>query len=432
MRGTSISGTPLRDGYHFGQTLLNDYGRPYGEGFNAISGITIHGQSGPLSFSLEGEYQHAPATASDPPPVLQATAAVDRTLPLANASPAIDRVQLLTGTVSMTLNGVQFSFGHATLWLGPGDSGPLLFSNNARPMDMLRIDSEAPYEIPLLSRLLGPARSEFFLGRLSGQTWEFSPQLFGPNLSSQPFLHGTKTSFHPTPNLEFGMGFTAQFGGTGNPFTWGNFLRTFYSHRVGIANDPAKRLSEFDFNYRVPGLRTWMRVYLDSMVIDEYSPIGSTRPAIAPGVYFPRLPKLHNLEVRLEGVTTDLNVPARYGPGAFYWDTRYRSGYTNGGNLIGSWVGRRGKGEQGWITYHLSPRSDFQLTYRGNVVDTAFLEGGRVQDVALRSHLMLGESVGLSASAQYESWRFPLLFATAKSNLTASLQLTFWLPAGKR
>ncbi|HWY22615.1 MAG TPA: capsule assembly Wzi family protein [Candidatus Acidoferrum sp.] len=425
LRTTSISGVPLRDGYHFGQTIINDQGRPFAAGFNAISGVTAHAQAGPMSFSLQGEYQHAPGAGSDPLSVLQATAAADGTLPLANATTAINRFQLLTATASLTFNGIQFSFGRQSLWLGPGESGPFLYSSNAAPMTMLRIDSVSPYEVPLLSRFLGPVRSEFFLGRLSGQTWEYSPQLFGPNLSSQPFVHGTKFSFHPTPNLEFGMGFTAQFGGTGNPFTWANFLRTFYSHRAGIARNPAKRLSEFDLAYRVPGLRNWMQVYLDSMVIDEYSPIGSTRPAINPGVYFPRLPKLHNLEVRLEGVTTDLNIPARYAPGAFYWDTRYRSGYTNDGNLIGNWSGRSGRGEQGWITYHFSPRSDLQLAYRQNSVDRSFLNGGWLQDLALRANAMLTKGFSFSSSLQYESWHFPLLLPAAQSNLTASFQLNF-------
>lgn len=66
LRTTAISGQPLRDGYHFGQTIINDYGRPYSEGLNAISGVTAHGQMGPLALSLQGEYQHAPAVASDP------------------------------------------------------------------------------------------------------------------------------------------------------------------------------------------------------------------------------------------------------------------------------------------------------------------------------------------------------------------------------
>jgi len=425
-RTTSIRGTPLRDGYHFGQSLVNDYGRPYAEGFNAIAGFTAHAEAGPLSVSLQEEYEHAPAVASQPLPVLEATAAADSTLPLANGVGEISRLRLVQGAVGLTFNGIQFSFGQQSLWLGPSHAGPFLFSNNSEPMTMLRIDAVSPYEVPLLSRVLGPVRSEFFLGRLSGQTWEFSPpQLYGPNLGSQPFLHGTKFSFHPTTNLEFGMGFTAQFGGTGNPFTWGSFLKTLYSHSGTSSVNPAKRLSEFDFSYRLPGVRDWVQVYVDSMVIDEYSPIGSTRPAINPGLYFPQMPKVHNLDLRLEGVTDDLNVPAHFGPGAFYTDVRYRSGYTNNGNLIGSWVGRRGRGEQAWLTYRFSPRKSLEAGYRHNSVDRIFLEGGELRDLTLRADWSLGHDFGVSAMIQQENWHFPIVFPAAQSNVIASFQFTF-------
>jgi hypothetical protein len=306
-----------------------------------------------------------------------------------------------------------------------------LFSDNADSMTMLRFESVSPYRLPLFSRLLGPVQTQFFLGRLSGQTWEFSPTLFGPGLYSQPYVHGTKLSFHPTENLEFGIGFTAQFGGPGNPFTWSNFARTFFSHRANTGQNPAKRLSEFDFNYRVPGIRNWLQVYVDSMVIDEYTPLGSNRPAINPGLYFPRFPKIHNLDLRLEGVTDDLNVPAHFGPGAFYWDSRYRSGYTNNGDLIGSWIGRRGRGEQGWLTYHFSPRSDIQFGFRHSNVDKDFLQGGTLRDLSVRTDLMLSRECAVTAFVQHENWYFPLLFPTSKSDLTASFQITFW-PKGLR
>jgi hypothetical protein len=425
-RTTQISGPPLRDGYHFGQTIINDYGRPYGEGFNAVGGLTAHAEAVPLSISLQGEYQHAPAVASDPMSVLQTTAAIDSTLPLANETPQLNRFRLLDSNVALTFHNTQISFGQQNLWLGPTESGPFLFSDNAEPMTMLRIDSVSPYEVPLISKFLGPLRSQFFIGRLSGQDFEFSPVLYGPNLSSQPFVHGTKFSFHPTDNLEFGFGFTAQFGGTGNPFTWGNFLRTFYSHKVGVGNNPGKRLSEFDFNYRVPGLRNWLQIYADSMVIDEYSPLGSNRPAINPGIYLSHVPRVPKLDLRLEGITDDLNVPSHFGPGAFYWDDRYHSGYTNNGNLIGSWIGRRGRGEQGWITYRFSPRTNIQFGYRHNSVDKAFLRGGTLQDFNLRTDVMLTHTLGISGFVQRENWNFPVLSTTAQSDITASVQLTFW------
>jgi len=288
---------------------------------------------------------------------------------------------------------------------------------------MLRIASVSPYQVPLVSRVFGPVKSEFFLGQLSGQHWEFS---YGPNLSSQPFVHGTKLSFHPTPNLELGVGLTVQFGGTGNPFTWNNFLRTFYSRHEGVDKNTGKHLPELDVSYCVPGLRNWLQVYVDSMVIDDYSPIVSTRPALNPGIYLPQIPRLRQVELRLEGVTTDLSVPPRYGPGAFYWDDRYHSGYTNNGNLIGNWVGRRGRGEQGWLTYHFSPRSGIQLGYRHNNVDKAFLSGGRLRDLSLRSDVMLSRGLRISGAVQWETWHFPVLYPVPRSNIVASFQLTFW------
>src|SRR5579859_1284967 len=39
-RSTEVSGTPLRHGFHYGQTNNNDYGRPYWTGFNNVTGVT--------------------------------------------------------------------------------------------------------------------------------------------------------------------------------------------------------------------------------------------------------------------------------------------------------------------------------------------------------------------------------------------------------
>ena len=43
-----ISGIPIRDGYHFAQTQINDFGRPYGEGWNNITGFSMFATKRPL------------------------------------------------------------------------------------------------------------------------------------------------------------------------------------------------------------------------------------------------------------------------------------------------------------------------------------------------------------------------------------------------
>ena len=311
-RVTGISGTPLRDSDHFGQTIINDYGRPYWTGFNDVTGVSAEAEAGPLAINLQGEYQRAPAMPSYSPAALSAIAAADGTPPLANGTAQVNQFQLLNSTVSLNINDVQFSFGEQSAWLGSGESGAFLMSNNAPPFPMFRIDDIQPHEIPGLSRILGPFRAEFFIGQLSGHHWETCivatcqtfpgyPTVVGPNINPQPFIHGEKISFQPTPNFEFGMGVTAMFGGPGLPVTFGNFFRTYYVHSNTAANNPGKRISEADFSYRIPKLRNWLTFYFDSLVTDEVSPIGSTRADVNPGIYMPHLPKIPKLELRAEG-----------------------------------------------------------------------------------------------------------------------------------
>ena len=45
-----ISGTPLRDSFHLGQTIVNDYGRPYEEGFNNYTGFNVRAEAGRFRF----------------------------------------------------------------------------------------------------------------------------------------------------------------------------------------------------------------------------------------------------------------------------------------------------------------------------------------------------------------------------------------------
>jgi hypothetical protein len=430
-RMTGISGPPLRDGYHFGQTIINDYGRPYGEGFNNITGLSGHAVAGPLSFDVRAEYQHAPALPGYALPTQLAIATADLTTPVPGGIGTINRLQVVDASVGLALNNVQISFGKQSLWLGPGESGSLLLSNNADSMMMMKIESVSPFKIPLLAKLLGPMRAEYFLGQLGGTQFELNGStLLGPgNIKPQPVLSGYKASFKPTANFEFGMGITAQFVGPGLPFTWRNYLRTFYVHNqtgpTASNANPGKRISSLDFSYRVPGIRKWLTIYGDTLVVDEISPIGSTRATVNPGIYMAQVPKLPKLEIRAEGLNEP--ITREFAPGfVYYGQRRYRSGYTNQGNLMGNWIGRAGHGGQAWMTYSFSPRNRTQLGYRLQQVSKDFIGGGRSVDLSLRSDFMLSSRVALSAFVQHEQWMFPVLSAVAHSNTTASVQLVFY------
>ncbi len=428
-RTAVISGSPLRDGFHFAQTIVNDYGRPNGKGLNNITGISAHALTGPFSFDIRAEYQHAPAMASDPLNVLQATAEVDATQPLANGQNEANRVRLLSATVGFAFRNIQFTVGKQSLWFGPGNGGPFLFSNNAEPLLLARINQVSPSHVPGISRIFGPMRTEFAFGRLNGAHWVFAlGHLYGPNISNQPFIHLEKFSFRPTPNFEFGMGFSFVFGGPDLPVTFGNFFKTFdpfgqNTALPGTPSDHGDRRSTADFIYRMPHLRDWATLYADSFVDDEASPLGSTRPAIRAGLFLPKLPRLSRLSVRAESVYTD--APNTAVLGNFYTNGRYRSGYSNYGQILGSWIGRAGKGGQAWATYSFSPRSTLAFSYRRQVLSEKFLRGGGLNSFGIQAALQARSDLSLQGFVQYDTWKFPLLAPGPQSTVTASLQVIF-------
>jgi len=50
----AISGTPLRDSFHLGQTIVNDYGRPYASGFNNYTGASGYASAGRFLMYVRG------------------------------------------------------------------------------------------------------------------------------------------------------------------------------------------------------------------------------------------------------------------------------------------------------------------------------------------------------------------------------------------
>ena len=144
-----------------------------------------------------------------------------------------------------------------------------------------------------------------------------------------------------------------------------------------------------------------------------------------PGIYLPQIPKVPKLELRAEFLRTAQTH--EFAPGFVYYGIRrYRSGYTNDGNLMASWIGRAGEGGQGWLTYSFSPRSKAQLGYRLQEVSKDFIGGGRLVDYSARGDVLLAPRVGISGLLQYEQWRFPVLGPDRQSNLTAAVQFTFY------
>jgi membrane-associated phospholipid phosphatase len=436
-RTEKISGMPLSDGYHFAQTQINDFGRPYGEGWNTITGFSSYSTSGRWTAYLRGEWQTAPAVPALPLTARETIEKVDllHQLPPDTGTSPVNQFRLLDAYVGLTASNWEFSFGKQSLWWGPGEGGPMMFSDNVVPINMFRVNRVAPVKLPSILGWLGPMRMEFFLGQLDGSELLLTPSgfvgQFGQSLSPQPFINGQRLSFKPTRNLEFGVSRTTIYGGPGYPLTLHTFLRSIISTEnkgtVGTQRKPGDRRSGVDFSYRIPGLRNWVSFYADGYTDDEFSPIGYIdRSAWRAGLYFSHFPRIQKLDLRVEGVYTDNPLGGALGHGFYYFNDTWRTGYRNDGNLIGSWIGRQGQGAQAWSTYWFTPRNKIQLQFRHEKVSGEFIHGGgTVTDGGISAEYSIRPDLNISGSVQVEQWNFPVLAQRAQSNVTSSLQVTF-------
>jgi len=427
-----ISGAPLNDSYHLGQTIINYYGRPYQEGLNDYTGFSFRAQSGRFSTYFRGEYQHAPGATGYSQDVADILSNIDRTtgpspvIPLGPLKP-INQVTVLAAYVSMHMLGSEWSFGRSEEWLGPGLGGAMAWSNNALPIYSFRTDRVQPLYIPGFSRLFGPVRYDFLVGPLQGHTF--------PNA---PWVHAEQFSFKPTENVEFGFERTVIWGGVGHvPVTLQSFLRSFFSvsdisnPAIKLSrNDPGARFSAFNFSWRLPYLRRWALLYVDSEVHDDVSPISAPRrSAVRPGFYLSHFPGIAKLDFRIEGASTDPESQ-NYSPGGtfMYWESIQKQAYTNDGYIFGDWIGRDAKGGQAWLTYHLSGNEDIQFAYRNAKAAKNFIPGGTTQNDYTASVLKrLTPDVELSAWVQYEQWKAPLIASGLQKDVGVSGQVA-WYP----
>ena len=444
-RATVIAGKPLTDGYHFGQTIVNDFGRPEEQGFNNVSGMAGWIAEGPFAIYVRGEFQHSPSAPALPPSALQAISTEDFShsivpppypVPPDTPTDAVNRGRLLDSYVAMNFSDWQFSYGKQSLWWGPDEGGGMMLSDNADPLTMFRINRVTPFKLPSIFGFLGPMRAEFFIGQYSGYQLMFTPLglvgQYGQSLQKQPTVHGERFSFKPTAHFEFGMSRTTDYGGPGYPLTWHTFLRSVFSTDntiPGAANKPGSRRSGVDFSYR---LKNALMFYADGFTEhDTISPIvGPDVAAWLGGIYIPRLPRLSKMDFRAEGVYTDPPIGGNVGSGFFYYNPTWLSGYENSGHLMGNWVGREGQGVQAWTSYWLSPRNKLTFEFRHLKVSHEFVpEGGTLADVGVHADFWAHSRFSVSAAVQYEAWTFPVIASNRQSNVTSSIQLTFW-PGG--
>lgn len=455
----AISGTPLRDSFHLGSTIVNDYGRPYENGLNNYTGASGYATAGRYTLYVRGEFQGAPSAAGYSPALYQTLGMIDGTVnpvtglaypnqvsiplgPIATATQG----RFLEAYLSAQLRNHVISFGKEDEWLGPAQGGSMAYSNNAENIYAFHINRIEPLYVPGLSWLLGPFRYEFMIGSLRGHTLMPNPLYANdpaaqPNVVSpgDPWVHLEKVSFRPTENLEFGFERTVLFGGEGHsPVTLHTFLKSFFS----VANvtsavkfsssDPGARFAAFDFSYRLPFVRNWLTLYTDSEAHDDISPIDAPRrAAVRPGLYLSHVPGIPKLDMRVEGANTYTTSSSGTDGRFMYWEAIEKQGYTNQGWLFGDWIGREDTGGQAWLTYHLSGKEWIQGSWRRQKAAKAFIPGGTtLTDYSVQVVKQIRKDLEFDGNFTVEQWKAPIYLPGQHSVTATTIQL-MWFPKRK-
>jgi membrane-associated phospholipid phosphatase len=433
-RAVSISGPPLTDSYHFGQTVAYDFGRPFERGTNGQVGGSFSAAAGPLALYVRAEYQHAPSAPAPTAAVVDFISRADGAvavggLPIPTSRipggpvDTINRPRFLDAYVTVNLSNWQLVLGKQSLsWAPSSDS--MTWNNNIEPVNMVRLVNPEPFRLPGFLSHFGTVRIDQFFGRLVGHPYV-----------QRPFVYGQKVNVKVLPFLELGFGRRTAIGGVGGePLNGSNLLHSLFglsSTRIADKGVPGDNESEMDWTFYVPGVKNYVVLYGDAYAEDTVLPIRDpARNPWHPGLYLTRIPGIHNLDFHIEGVSTEqagfFNNQGNHG--VFnYWNLAYPDGNTNNGNLIGNTVGREGRAIQCWFRYWISPRNTVQFIYKHNTVNPDFVpQGGAWQDYGLSNEMYLQNGLYMKTELQYENIsHYPLLFRGPQHNITAVLEVGF-------
>jgi hypothetical protein len=222
------------------------------------------------------------------------------------------------------------------LWWGPGRNGSLLLSNNALPLNMVKISTPGPVLLPWIFSRLGLIRGEIFISQLEEDRAVPEPYLAGLRLTSRIF-----------PWLELGLSRTAMFGGRNRPVTGKTIWDVITGRTENDVDDPGNQLASLDARVILPFKFQPIELYGEYGGEDEAGGFFS-ETAYLGGFYLPRLGPWHQLELTFEYA----NTAASGKTAVWYRNGNYPSGYTYKGKVLGHHVGTDGINYFGELRIH--------------------------------------------------------------------------------
>jgi Capsule assembly protein Wzi len=250
-----------------------------------------------------------------------------RPLLLTNKEDGTD-LSLLEGKAAVAVGPFEVSAGRQALWWGQGRHGSLILTDNAQPLDMLRVTNPVPLRLPWVLRYLGAFRFDVFWSRLEED-----------RVVPKPYFAGLRLTLKPVPWFEIGASRTVIFGGEGRPaVNWDEFFTILAGKNLSGDADNSNSVAAVDARLRLP--RLWGAELYGEFGGEDQAAGWFSKDSYLAGLYLPRLEPTGRLGLRVEHanlttITADGDVWNRH--------SVFASGYTYKGEILGHHLGGSAK-----------------------------------------------------------------------------------------
>ena len=243
--------------------------------------------------------------------------------------------RLVEGYLKLKYSNVALRVGRESIWWGPGYHGSFLFSNNAPPLNQIRIGTAEPFILPWFLKYLGPIQMELMYARLEANR-DFPHTKVG----------AWRLNFAPFQFLELGVSEAVQFDGEGRPsFSPIDYLLMFFRSTSGGVNDKFNTNTVYSYDATLR-LHDVDRVFPLARDLTAYVVLGGETSLRLPflakdrrgvsyllGLYVPNLFRRDGSELRFEWART---TSTSFDHGI------YTTGFSFDGFPLAHFVGTRG------------------------------------------------------------------------------------------
>jgi hypothetical protein len=206
-------------------------------------------------------------------------------------------------SLRLSYANIALEAGRGTLWWGQGYHGSLLLTDHAFPMDMIKLGTDRPFQLPGFLAALGHWKLDSFLSQLERDR-DFS----------RAKIFGLRLSYLPTTWLEISLTRLTQFGGRGRDQSFPGTVVDAYIHESNQSgNRDVNEQAMVDFRLKLPHVPylipfpAGLQFYGELGTEDKWSQLPvPNRTALLAGLYIPQVFPDDSLDLRVEFADTDL------------------------------------------------------------------------------------------------------------------------------